>query len=174
MSIRKKLKKPREVTDWTREETIAKMGRLTDAQIALELGLSRERVRQVRNKLGIERRQPPEEMLPAEVYALLGTDRDVFIAKHFGIDVAHVRRARLKRNIPRYLSPCGTRTRYNSGCRCELCTEMNTVAARTYLARLRGDDPKKRNYPAPRTALREDGTPKTLEDFPTTSQIGDE
>lgn len=169
MSRKKKklIRKPREVTDWTREETIAKLGKLSDSQIAGELGLSRERVRQVRTKLGIAKRPRTVDLLPQELIERLGTDRDVNLAWEFGVGQQIVREARKRAGIPSYRTPCGTRTRYNSGCRCRDCKDANTIAQRERNASLR-TAPSTRTYPAPWTALHEDGTPKTLADMPET------
>jgi hypothetical protein len=109
--------------DWDAPEVRALLGTMSNSKVARRLNVSRERVRQVCAKLGIPRFTLPP--LPDQVVAELGRDRDAAIAVRAGLSIGRVRAARALRGIPAFRSPCGTRTRYNHGCRCGACRRAN-------------------------------------------------
>jgi len=74
----------------------ARLGQETDAAIAADYGLSRERIRQFRAR---ECRQAFKNELPLDVIAQLGKESDAVIAERFKVPVGIVRRERTARKI---------------------------------------------------------------------------
>jgi Mor family transcriptional regulator len=73
----------------------------TDAALAREYGLSRQRIYQLRNSLNLQRTKPPvKSPMPEEAIALLGCIPDKHIAKQFGLSRSTVTNTRRKRGIP--------------------------------------------------------------------------
>ncbi len=88
---------PRLPIDWS----IQPLGEMTDAEIARQLGVSRERVRQVRAREGIPKYVEPEPEWMAE----LGTRSDPDIAEDYGVSVFVVGGYRERYGVPGYVPP---------------------------------------------------------------------
>ena len=80
--------------DWS----IQPLGEMTDAEIARQLGVSRERVRQIRARAGIPKYVEP----PAQWEAQLGTRSDPDIAADYGVPVSLVSSRRKTHGILGY------------------------------------------------------------------------
>lgn len=78
-----------------------------DTEIAAEMGLSRERVRQLRAKAGLPRADAPwrRRVDESSFEGLLGTKPDRVLAKECGVGYQTVRSRRIERGIPRYVGP---------------------------------------------------------------------
>jgi hypothetical protein len=113
--------------DWARPGIVERLGLEPDSSIARDVGVTRQRVSQVRERLGI-RAYSPRDHLPKELIELLGHQPDSEIAEAFGVKVGLVRDVRKDLGIDRYSAPCGTPARYAAGCRCAGCKK----AARDY------------------------------------------
>ena len=66
---------------------------------------------------------------------MLGKMRDTELATHFELDYKTVREERVRRGIAPFRSPCGTRTRYRAGCRCDECREAQNTYQKAWYAR---------------------------------------
>ena len=73
-----------------------KLGKFPNTQIAAEFGLSRERVRQLREELGVPKF---EAELPSEVESLLGKVPDRELVRKFGVSLYLVSATRKAKNI---------------------------------------------------------------------------
>lgn len=129
--------------DWSNEALRARLGTVHDSVIADELGCSRERVRQVRESLGIpsfvSQRLARIQADHPTLYDALGTDSDAALAREHGVSADDVRKLRKQAGVFRLGSPCGTRTRYMSGCRCDACKRANADDMAAWIAK----NPKK-------------------------------
>lgn len=73
----------------------------SDAALAREYGLSRQRIHQLRNSLNLQRTKPPvKPPMPEEAIALLGRIPDKHLAKQFGLSRSTVKSMRRRRGIP--------------------------------------------------------------------------
>ena len=75
------------------------LGSKTDTEIGNELGVSRERVRQVRSENGISKFKKERKILKSE---LLGTMPDYKLAKKLGTSRYIIRMSRISLGIPSY------------------------------------------------------------------------
>ena len=91
--------KGRSPTRKTDESIVAKLGKVSDAELGREYGLSRERIRQIRSKYGIASHDTTPDW--ASVEARLGVDTDESIAKTLGVTAQVVRRRRKDLGIPK-------------------------------------------------------------------------
>lgn len=119
--------------DWTRPDILERLGAEPDQVLADDLGITRERVRQIRVQHGVracgdvrrETSQTTHKFELADVLARghgrLGMVTDATLAAELGVTSSLVREARLSLGIERYRTPCGTPSRYNAGCRCAAC-----------------------------------------------------
>lgn len=136
--MRARRRKPIHRAEWSKPGIIERLGTVSDQVIATELGITRERVRQVRAQLGIADNRGRErnlDRLGPELRALLGTVKDSVLAAAFGVSVYVIRGARERAGIPTYRRPCGTITKYNTGCRCMLCRQANADRMADYYRR---------------------------------------
>lgn len=85
---------------------LPRLGRDTDIDIAADYGISRQRVHQIRNRLGIECSHEPF-VFPDEFVPLLGTMPDKLLAARMGVNLSYIRAERKKRGIEawKYVSP---------------------------------------------------------------------
>jgi hypothetical protein len=117
--------------DWAQPGIIERLGTVPDSVIAAEVGVTRQRVAQVRERLGI--RSSRSRGYPQEMIDLLGYQPDLEIARAFGVCGNTVSELRRKLGIARYRAPHGTPARYNTGCRCANCKEANAIRRRNYI-----------------------------------------
>ncbi len=105
----------------------------TNADIARDLGVSRERVRQVRAKLGIAPvLRPVAFEIALQAAGRLGAEPDVTLAAELGVRTDAIRAARehLGIEVHHPQAAHGTRNRYVNGCRCAACAEAARVYSR--------------------------------------------
>lgn len=126
------MSKKRNRVDWDDPLLRARLGKEPDSTIAADLGLSRERVRQVRSALGLKAnvdraRSEKEQLLTGTrgLDVLVGQISDVSLAEWLGVDADDIRAFREKLGIPVRRALCGTRASYNRGCRCLACNREN-------------------------------------------------
>lgn len=104
---------------WT-EESLGRLGRVPDSELALELGCERKTVSYRREVMGIaasfdrKNNTPPPSMggwnrvdLGAEIVALLGTAPDHEIARRAGVSKKRIMKERHARELPSYAERTG-------------------------------------------------------------------
>ena len=135
MGRKRKHHGPHDPVDWSKYAD--RLGTVSDQVIATEAGTTRERVRQVRNVMGIGARRDSKRKeredafelavtsLSTDAVAQLGKVTDVSLAGTFAVHVEVIREARERAGIPRFLLGCGTYRAYVRGCRCPACTACN-------------------------------------------------
>ena len=78
---------------------VGRLGTTTDAGLADDYGLSRERVRQIREAVGKSKYQPP---IPECLREAVGKFPDKALANLFDMKVSHVQRLRQSQDVPAY------------------------------------------------------------------------
>ncbi|MEC8306834.1 MAG: hypothetical protein VXZ72_03155, partial [Chlamydiota bacterium] len=81
---------------------LEQVGTLPDSQIAEQYVLSRERIRQIRNRLGIKRSQGRPQGISDDMVSLLGTETDAYLAEKWGVSTPCVQKWRQDRGIPSF------------------------------------------------------------------------
>lgn len=81
---------------------VEKLGTASDATIALQYGLSRQRVHQFRCRLGIPKFKAPPLLLTDQQEALLGSRSDAALAKEWGVPISTVSASRTAKGVPTY------------------------------------------------------------------------
>lgn len=130
----KRVIKRRKTVHWGAPGIIERLGTVPDNAIGMELGVTRERVRQVREKLGIAAHRDTyrDAFFTPEVIALLGTMNDSALSRQLGnvMPTSTIREKRLELGIPRFIQAHGTSsTTYARGCRCDKCKRYNADRA---------------------------------------------
>jgi len=92
--------KPNTKVDWTKLDPL--LGTMPDPVLAAKLGVSKQRVHQRRNFLGIAKCPYTPETLPKEVQNLLGARTDVALAARFNLPVHQIRACRTRLGLPAY------------------------------------------------------------------------
>lgn len=82
---------------------IEQVGTVPDAAIAAQYGITRERVRQIRSRLGVSKYTVTHHFTPEQV-AVLGTVPDKECVERFGFPLNIVQQERERRGIPSYRS----------------------------------------------------------------------
>lgn len=136
--------KRRTTVDWDDPKILRRLGAAPDRVVAAELGVTEDRVRQVRklNRIRSFARRAREvladerranlDSLPRTLLERLGTAKDSVLAREFTVPRKLVRAARLRAGIDMYRVGCGTLTRYRAGCRCDLCRATNAASFKAW------------------------------------------
>ena len=117
----------RQFIDWESEDLQERLGTVPDGEIGKELGVTRERVRQVRARFGVRSYTDTQRILPPGCAEKLGTMTDTKLAAEYGVRTKVVRDARIAASIDKYQVGCGTTRGYQRGCRCRPCTDANSA-----------------------------------------------
>jgi hypothetical protein len=113
--------------NWEDDDLQERLGTVPDGELGAELGVTRERVRQVRARFGVRSYTATQRILPPGCAERLGTVPDSVLAREYGVRHKVVRDARLAAGIARYQIGCGTTRGYQRGCRCRPCTDANSA-----------------------------------------------
>lgn len=115
----------RSIVDWT-PETLAKLGQISDSDLAAELGVDRKTVEYHRQKHGIPRKPQTTFVVPQrggwnrkelspEILARLGTVPDHVLAAEAGVSKKVIVTARNARHIPSWADTHGNPSRFQKG-----------------------------------------------------------
>ena len=118
-----------------------KLGVISDASLAREFGVSRERIRQIRARYKISK--PPRQTIVSEF--ILSNSLDTILQtlskprKETPFKPVTYTRLRKRFNLverPNKL-PCGNKATYNRGCRCKLCKKAHYSYCRKFYEKRR-------------------------------------
>ncbi len=124
--------------DWTASEH--RLGTVSDADLAIELGCSKASVRLARSLRGIVSHQDKRATVPPDAIPLLGVEHDYVLADRFGVVVGAIRSERKARGIAtahQNGAPDTRGKRYNLDRRIDSFTSGERVAWTSHLTGVR-------------------------------------
>lgn len=125
--------------DWNDPEIVLRLGREPDGAIGKDYGVTRERVRQVREQLSISSNASRRRALFTNEVPRLGKEPDYVIAREIGYSGPAVCNLRNRMGIPPYTRPVELHgyNAYVRGCRCVECKAANAQRMRVYYRKKR-------------------------------------